>query len=114
MINWNKPQKARSTKEHNEAYSSDSGVDGTYAPNMSEEDNLSWKGKHINKGKDTARIELRKAFAAQGNYAQVLVTINREGVIISTNGKIAMKIEEWVDFNEAVNVAKLTLDNYNG
>jgi len=113
MINWDKPKKSRPTKEHNEKHSSDSGIDGTYAPNMCEEDQRSWKGKHINKGKDNARIELRKTFATQGTHAQVLVIITHDAVTISTNGKIGMVFEDWTDFNEVVNIAKLTLDNQN-
>ena len=46
-INWDKPKKARSTSAHNQMNSSDSGVAGTYVPNMSDEDRHSWKGKLV-------------------------------------------------------------------
>jgi hypothetical protein len=63
VLDFDKPQKIRSTKEHNEMYSSDSGVAGTFVPNMSEEDKNKWKAKHI-KG-DDERIEIRKNLDSQ-------------------------------------------------
>lgn len=59
LIMWNKPKKIRSTKEHNEMFSSDCGVPGTYVSNMSAEDERTWKGKIIKRGEDF-QIEVRK------------------------------------------------------
>jgi hypothetical protein len=58
VLSWDKPKKARSTAEHNARNSSDTGVDGTYVPNMSEKDRLRWKAKLVT-GQDP-RIEIRK------------------------------------------------------
>jgi hypothetical protein len=60
LLSFDKPKKARSTEEHNKMFSSDCGVAGTYVPNMSKEDELKWKAKHI-KG-DEERVEIRKEF----------------------------------------------------
>lgn len=106
LINWDTPKKLRSTKEHNGIYVSDSGVPGTYVPNMSKEDQLKWKGKFINKGKDTARIELRKTFTHNNSYAQVLIIIEKDGTIsMSTNGKIIMTASQWVEMNNVITEA---------
>ena len=51
LLSFDKTKKVRSTEEHNKMHMSDSGVDGTYVPNMSKEDNERWKGKLI-KGDD--------------------------------------------------------------
>lgn len=69
LLCFDKPKKIRNTKEHNEMYSSDSGVAGTYVPNMSEEDKNKWKAKHI-KGEDE-RIEIRKTI----NGVQLLIVV---------------------------------------
>jgi hypothetical protein len=63
ILDFEKPKKIRSTEEHNEMHSSDSGVAGTFVPNMSEEDKNKWKGKHI-KG-DDERVEIRKNLDSQ-------------------------------------------------
>ncbi|MFA5153773.1 MAG: hypothetical protein WC554_14525 [Clostridia bacterium] len=63
ILDFSIPKKVRSTKEHNETYDSDSGIPGTYVPNMSEKDKHRWKAKHV-KG-DNERIEIRKTFTSQ-------------------------------------------------
>ena len=60
LLSFDKPKKIRSTEEHNKMFPSDSGISGTYVPNMSKEDQLKWKAKHI-KG-DDERVEIRKEF----------------------------------------------------
>ena len=106
MINWDKPKKIHSTEEHNRTYSSDTEIPGTYVPNMSEEDQHSWKGKHINKGKANERVELRKTFSGEGYYAQVLIVIVDNGVKISSNGSIFMTHEETKETRDVINEAK--------
>jgi hypothetical protein len=69
LLSFEQPKKIRPTKEHNEMYSSDSGVAGTYVPNMSDEDRKRWKGKHI-KGEDE-RIEIRKSLSG----VQLLIVV---------------------------------------
>jgi hypothetical protein len=107
ILNFEKPKKVRTTEEHNTRYSSDSGVEGTYVPNMSEEDMKAWKGKHI-KG-DNERVEIRKTFSYNGNrrtYAQVLITVHKNGeVYMSTNGAIGIHATEFPNFNLAIQEA---------
>lgn len=115
MIDWSKPKKVRSTAAHNQMFSSDSGVPGTFVPNMSEEDKLKWKGKHINKGKDNARVELRKSFSFDGEYANVLLVVEKGEhhpyIKLSTNGKVAMSFSEWGELNLVVQEASTVVMN---
>lgn len=57
ILSFETPKKLRSTEEHNEMFQSDSGIAGTYIPNMSEEDMKKFKAKHI-KG-EQERIEIK-------------------------------------------------------
>ena len=113
VLDFNKPIKIRSSKEHAREFSSDSGVAGTYVPNMSTEDTMKWKGKHI-KGKQE-RVEIRKTFGGQ----QLLIIVRKsalsggknrwdyEGnVRMSSNGRIHMSFGEWQQLTEAVDEAK--------
>lgn len=119
-INFNKPAKVRSTAEHNKRYMSDSGVDGTYVPNMSREAMYEWKGKHI-KGKDE-RIEIRKTF--YGTQMLIVVYKNRldkegyggamitqhENIQISMNSKLHLTWEDYKEFKEVIQEAELILN----
>lgn len=110
-INWNKPKKIRSTEKYI-IYFSDSGIDGTYVPNMSREDMESWKGKRI--GGDNKRIELRKTFNVKTYYAQMLIVIrpgneNDPNILISTNGKIALDFSMWEELKEVIEEARKEL-----
>lgn len=118
LIDFNKPKKIRSTEEHNKMYTSDSGVAGTYVPNMSKADREKWKGIHI-KGTDE-RIEIRKTF----HGVQVLIivyknvrftdwSVNRNewcnrhnNVRISMNGKLDMTFEEYDELTKVIAEAK--------
>jgi hypothetical protein len=72
ILSFEKPKKVRSTEEHNKMYSSDCGVAGTFVPNMSKEDELKWKAKHI-KG-DDERVEIRKTLG--GSNVLIIVYKN--------------------------------------
>jgi hypothetical protein len=109
ILDFDKPKKVRSTKEHNEMHQSDSGVAGTYVPNMSEEDNNKWKGKHV-KGADE-RIEIRKNLDSQ-----LLVIVYKKtdayenewdhDMRISMNGPCRLTFKEWEEFKQAVEEAR--------
>jgi hypothetical protein len=113
VLSFEKPEKLRPTEEHNNMHVSDSGIAGTYVPNMSNEDMKKWKAKHI-KGEDE-RIEIRKSFGG----AQALIIVykkskkgdwrNRveghEHVRISANNKIHMTFDEFNEFLEAMDEA---------
>jgi hypothetical protein len=99
MLSFDKPKKLRTTKEHNDIYSSEAPAAGTYVPNMSGEDCLKWKAKHIKKG-DDPRIEIRKST----NSAQMLLVVrNDDTVTFSSNGKAKIVIG---DLMEALNEAR--------
>lgn len=71
ILDFNKPAKLRPTAEHNAMHTSDSGVAGTYVPNMSDEDAARWKAKYI-KG-ENERIEIRKSF----HMAQIVIVVRK-------------------------------------
>lgn len=118
LIDFNKPKKIRSTEEHNQMYSSDSGIAGTYVPNMSKADREKWKGNHI-KGTEE-RIEIRKTF----HGVQLLIVVykkisftdwhvnrdawrtNHNNVRISMNGKLDLTFDEYDELTEVVAEAK--------
>lgn len=122
LIDFNKPQKVRTTEVHNQMHSSDSGVAGTYVPNMSEADKNKWRGIHI-KGTDE-RIEIRKTIGG----TQLLVIIyknvrftdwrtNRDewtkshnNVRMSMNGKLDMTFDEYDEMVKVIDEAKEILN----
>jgi hypothetical protein len=114
ILSFDKPKKVRSTEEHNKMHTSDSGVAGTYVPNMSKADELKWKGKHI-KG-DDERVEIRKTIEGTQLLVIVYKTARKvkydwnhvdewrkrhENVTISMNGKLSLS---WVDYYEMIGV----------
>lgn len=116
MLNFDTPKKIRSTEKHNDMFQSDSGVAGTYVPNMSKEDMDVWKAKHI-KG-DDERIEIRKTISG----VQLLVVVYKRSrttktknwrdrsrdhndVRISMNGKLDMTYDEYYDMYEGIREA---------
>lgn len=116
MLNFDTPKKVRSTKKHNDMFQSDSGIAGTYVPNMSKEDINLWKAKHI-KGSDE-RIEIRKTIKG----TQLLIVVYKKAhktisdnlydkrndhndIHISMNGKLDMTYDEYYDMNEAIREA---------
>lgn len=129
IICWDKPQKIQSTAEHNKMYSSDSGIAGTFVPNMSAADMLKWKGtfKKPRLFPDSPYVELRKTFSRDDSYAQVFIIVAINGhnynkvipgdnkstnVRISTNGVIAMTFEELNELQQAIIEAQDFLYNF--
>jgi hypothetical protein len=119
ILDFEKPKKIHSTKEHNKMYSSDSGIDGTYVPNMSKEDTLKWKAKYIT-GEDE-RIEIHKTI----DGVQVVIIVYKktrpvlkydykkkeewdkrhQNVKMSMNGKLDMTWDNWFDMEQAIREA---------
>jgi hypothetical protein len=122
LIDFNKPQKIRSTDEHNQMHSSDSGVAGTYVPNMSEADGKKWKGKHI-KGTDE-RIEIRRTIGGTQLLVVVFKSVrfthwkvsqeewykNHNNVRISMNGKLDMTFYDYDQLTKVIEEAKTLLN----
>lgn len=107
VLSWDKPKKLRSTEEHSRLHSSDSGVAGTFVPNMSVEDNRRWKAKHI-KG-DDERVEIRKEFTGYKSWSQVLITVRSDGFVMSMNGKTGMNNDTYEEFRQAIEEARHVL-----
>lgn len=118
VLDFEKPKKVRSTEEHNEMFQSDSGVAGTYVPNMSKEDMNKWKAKHI-KGEDE-RVEIRKtiegvqlviivykkARPAKWDYKKQDEWNKRhQDIRMSMNGKLDLTWDNFWDMQEAVKEA---------
>lgn len=118
ILNFNKPQKVRTSADHNNMFQSDSGVAGTYVSNMSDNDKRKFKAKHI-KG-DHERIEIR----VEMNSANILVKVfkkannsnewkhgqdNHNEIQFSTNGKIDISLRKWEKLNQAIEEAKQIL-----
>lgn len=118
VLDFEKPKKVRSTEEHNEKFQSDSGVAGTYVPNMSKEDMNKWKAKHI-KGEDE-RVEIRKtiegvqlviivykkARPAKWDYKKQDEWNKRhQDIRMSMNGKLDLTWDNFWDMQEAVKEA---------
>mgnify|MGYP007051658946 CR=1 FL=1 len=105
ILQWDKPKKARSTEEHNAAHQSDTGVPGTYVPNMSDEDNKAWKAKKIGD-----RVEIRKLFTDLENWAQVLIKVYGDGFEMSANGRFGLTWETFYEMQDAINEARAVLE----
>lgn len=100
ILSLEKPKKIRSTETHNSMHSSDSGVAGTYAPNMSRADMERWKGKLIS-GEDR-RVEIRKSVGG----VQVLIIVRPDKTVrISMNGPAVMDKKTFRDFHTVVDEA---------
>jgi hypothetical protein len=124
LIDFDKPKKIRSTEEHNKMHSSDSGVPGTYVPNMSEEDTKKWRGNHIKGQRIDQRIEIRKTIGG----TQLLIVVykekrftdwrvsqtewnkNHNNVRLSMNGKLDMTFDEYDEFVKVIEEAKTILN----
>lgn len=106
ILDFSKPKKQRSTAEHNEMHQSDTGIAGTFIPNMSPEDRRKWKAKHI-QGKDP-RVEIRKTLEP---WCQLLVvvrwpkTMDEVAIQMSMNSKLQLSLDDWADLAKAVNEA---------
>lgn len=135
LINFDKPQKRMSARDHADSYGFDGGPLGGYVPNMSKSDAERWKAKHINQGNENARIDLRKTFTGIGNgQGSMFVALdgwdhaakyehrrerrpgedmftNTQGlnVRMSMNGPILMTFEQFAEINQIVEEAKTIL-----
>lgn len=133
VLSFETPKKLRSAEKHNAIYQSDSGIAGTYVPNMDKRDMELWKAKHI-KG-DDERIEIRKTLegvqllvvvykkayqpkhpkypsdynnvCAHGKYAHERTEWMKrhQNIRISMNGKLDMTYDDYWDLSEAIKEA---------
>jgi hypothetical protein len=117
----------------------DGGPDGGYVPQMGPADAQRWKAKLFNKGKENARIELRKTFTGINNgqgSSQVFMIVALDGwdlaakneyraadtkgtwfhtdtrglnVRMSMNGPLHMTFEQFAEINQIVQEAREAL-----
>lgn len=125
ILDFNKVKKVRTSSEHNSIYMSDSGIAGTYVPNMAQSDMEKWKAKHITGSNE--RIEIRKTLG--GTQLLIIVRKNKPmkypknydretwkqyndqkgSVKMSMNGSIWMTFEEQTELINAIEEAKTIL-----
>ena len=110
ILCFDKPKKLRPFKDHADYYASDTNIAGTYVPNMSDEDRLKWKAKHI-QGADP-RVEIRKTVCGMdagrswASSAQLLVVVRPETVTMSANSRMIFGLVEWGELLKAVKEAR--------
>lgn len=83
LLKWDKPKKLTPTDEHNDNYSSDSGVNGTYVPNMSNKDMQEWKASMHGQKKPPLHVIIRKT---SQNHVQMKLVVYDRVVDLSMNG----------------------------
>lgn len=126
ILSFDKPQKARSATVHNDMHASDTGVPGTFVPNMSDKDMCKWKAKKV--GGSHPRVEVRKTVSGcdpslaereksrgwgtdTGQCsAQVLLMVYNDRVVMSANGRIVWDDKTWDELQQAVAEAKEALN----
>ena len=119
ILDFEKPKKIRSTEKHNERFSSDSGVAGTYVPNMSEADEKKFKAKHITgeherveirvtlNGVNAVIIVYKKANPVKWDYTKQDLWKKRHlSIQFSINGKLDILQFQWDELNQAIDEAK--------
>lgn len=97
LLSWEKPARAEERAKHNAAHSSDSGVHGTYAPNMSAEDRVKWKARRV-RGADP-RIVIRKGIAGSGSL--IVMVVRAGSVTLSMNNKVVFDADGWQELCRA-------------
>lgn len=133
ILSWDKPEKARSSAAHAAMYQSDSGVDGTYVPNMSREDVMRWKAKFTGyKARPPhPQVEIRYGgglviivclhegytynhYKAEGrkSFGKVYGSTVGLNLHISTNGPLQWTFDTLAEMNQAIAEAKEFLEDY--
>lgn len=116
MIKWDKPEKVISTEEW-KAISADSAPPGVYTPNMSKEDEETWRGKVVGIKVPPLRVELRKTLGG----AQVVLVVSRvglpdfngitpENIRLSMNGPLYLTFAEFEELKLVVDEALARID----
>lgn len=122
LLNFDKPKKVRSTKEHNEMFLADCEVDGTYVPNMSQKDRRKWKGKVTGTRLGFPQVEIRKdtfvtVVALNGYNYKHYRTDSKYGstkdlnIHVASAGPIQMTFKDWEEWRQVVEEAKKVLEN---
>lgn len=103
-LSWEKPKKLRPFSEHAQEYQSDTGIPGTYVPNMSLEEKSRWKAKYV--GGDDPRVEVRVTIRG---IQVVMVIRSSSDVELSMNGKLKGDYLVFSDFKAAIEEANARL-----
>jgi hypothetical protein len=119
LIQWHKPTKVRSTKEHNDMFGCEA-ANGAFVPNMSDKDRKSWKGKITFANTDNPQVEIRKntfviviglcgynykGYRIDGRYCST----KNFNVHIASSGPIQLSFKDWEEFKEVIEEAKQLL-----
>jgi hypothetical protein len=122
LISFEKPPKLRSSKEHGRMHFSDCGIDGTYVPNMSDEDRARWKGRITGTRKGRPQVEIRKdsfvtIVGLQGydykHYKVGAAGSDTSGlnIHIASAGPVQMTFEQWDEWRQVVEEARQILED---
>jgi hypothetical protein len=104
ILSWEQPKRASDPEAHAARYQSDTGIRGTYVPNMSAEDQARWKAKLI--GGPDPRVEIRRR-VTPGTL--VLLVVYGDNLKLSMNGPARLTDAEWEQMAQAVAEAKRAL-----
>lgn len=121
ILTWETPKKLTSSKEHNQKYSSDTNIAGTYVPNMSKEDIYKWKAKVVGKKTEKPRVEIRKG-TPDGVLMLIVVTLDAYSnsrwdtpaqIRLSMNGTSKFSFDNFSEIQQAIQEAKEALEKLN-
>ena len=68
---------------------------------------MSWKANTNLKDK----VELRKNFSSQPHYADVLIVVTQDDIVMSMNGKAVMTLSDIIEMTAAISKAKIALED---
>lgn len=109
LLKWDKPKQVASAEEWNKEWSSSAEAPGTYVPNMSEEDRLSWKAELQGTRKPPVRVTVRKTTA---NGVQMKMVVFENHIDLSMNGSARLSNSELTNLSLAVSEARSAMREY--
>jgi hypothetical protein len=117
ILRWDAPPKVLTTQEW-KGITADNAPPGVYTPNMSHEDELTWRAKLIT-GKNR-RVEIRKTVTGKLRphprlpglraHAQLKVIVDSDSVRLSANGTADFTAAQWDELPQAVEEARKALE----
>ena len=117
ILFWGKPKKTMTKEEREESFASDSGIPGTYVPNMSDSDVKKWKAKLVGHKSGHPQVEISKdntviIIAYYGyKYKHYKPEDTKEiNVHISSSGPIQWSFEDYDNFQKTIKEAMVVLN----
>lgn len=113
ILSWDKPKQIMTEEQRRAEFSSDSGVPGTFMPNMRPEDVARWKAKLTHHTTDHPQVEIRKdatviIVSLRGGYTYKHYKpehTENVNLHIATAGPIMWSFQELEEFKQAVEEA---------